>query len=440
MIGLCATVGMRLSKNQNSSMKYFLSDRNLQTLPLALSLLATQVGGGAIVGTADTTFHDGLLAALTYPLGISTGLLILSLGLGGRLRSLQVNTIPELFKVKYQSQFLHRASAGVSLITLFLILVATAIALRSFCGFLSIENPVVIGIIWMSFVIYTSLGGLQAVVATDRLQISFILVLFLAVLLTFLYDHERILTLGRFSFDGDSFFRGEFSWRSYLYAMCFTVIGQDMGQRCLAASDERKVTLSTRIAALLMLIMAIIPTGLSLLLRSSGTHLSDGDCLILRAVSVFLGKEFASLFAVAVIVAIISTADSLICSMSSHIQFDLGLWPHAEDKQRLRRSKLLTASLGVLAFVMSFGQQSIISLMVTAYEIFVGLFFIPIVMTLLAEKPSQRSAMITVGAGLFTMIAVRLYPMPFDTTFLNLLLLTAVYWGTDRLEAFGVKD
>ena len=107
---------------------------------------------------------------------------------------------------------------------------------------------------------------------------------------------------------------------------------------------------------------------------------------------------------------------------------------------KLPEQVLADASLGVLAFVMSFGQQSIISLMVTAYEIFVGLFFIPIVMTLLAEKPSQRSAMITVGAGLFTMIAVRLYPMPFDTTFLNLLLLTAVYWGTDRLEAFGVKD
>ena len=432
MLALCFAVGLKVGQGQSSSVQYFLSSRNIGTMPLALSLLATQVGGGAIVGTASTTYTEGVLAAMTYPLGIATGLILLSLGLGGRLRALEVNTIPELFLRKYHSPSLQRLTGLVSLITLFLILVATAIALRSFCGFLGVVDPIWIAFIWMAFVIYTSIGGLQAVVQTDRIQIGYILLVFVALGLAWIFQGEGSLTGQGSSLVASHM--GIFSWRSFLYAMCFTVIGQDMGQRCLAASDERKILLSTRIAAVLMLLMALVPIGLSLAFRMHGHSIGAGDCLILRAVSIFFGDRFASIFAVAVILAIVSTADSLICSISSHIRFDLNLWPRLEDEKRLGRAKVFTALLGMVALVISYWQNSIIDLMVSAYELFVGLFFIPIVMTLLTKNPQRSAAVVTVAFGLCWLVVGRRVSFNFDPTFLSLVLSGLVYFGAHKVS------
>ncbi len=100
-------MGYKASKSIHSVNDYFLAGRKISTIPLAIALIATQLGGGVILGTSYESYIAGF-TGIMYVIGISLGFIILGLGLAGRLRSFNITTTAELFEVYYRSNFLKK--------------------------------------------------------------------------------------------------------------------------------------------------------------------------------------------------------------------------------------------------------------------------------------------------------------------------------------------
>ena len=174
--GVQLLIGIFSARAVKSEDDYFLMGRKLTLFPLACTLLATQLGGGTLLGACQEAYTLGW-AVLLYPLGASLGLLTVGLGFGSKLRGMQISTIPEIFEHVYQARGLRLLASVISIVSLYCILIGMGIATRKFFVTIGIESPIWFALFWTLFVSYTVLGGLKAVVDTDVIQALFILLL-----------------------------------------------------------------------------------------------------------------------------------------------------------------------------------------------------------------------------------------------------------------------
>jgi SSS family solute:Na+ symporter len=117
------------SRGVTSKESYLLGNRQFNVTSITLTLIATQLGAGMIFGTAAEAYHQGVIG-IAYVLGMAIGLIVLGLGVGARLRSLNISTTAELFETKYGSKRLRQFAAFISILTMGGILAAQIVASR----------------------------------------------------------------------------------------------------------------------------------------------------------------------------------------------------------------------------------------------------------------------------------------------------------------------
>src|SRR5947209_3139824 len=98
-------IGRRASKSLKGKEDYFLAGKSVRFFPLMMTFLATQVGGGVVLGAANEAYVFGS-PVLLYPLGVALGLILLGSGIGRKLAKFQVTTVAQIFDVVYQSVML----------------------------------------------------------------------------------------------------------------------------------------------------------------------------------------------------------------------------------------------------------------------------------------------------------------------------------------------
>ncbi|MBC61113.1 MAG: hypothetical protein CMP11_01550 [Zetaproteobacteria bacterium] len=438
---ICLGISLFYAKKNKNQEDHHLAGKRLGISTLVLTLLATQVGGGAIVGTTELAFEYGW-NGFSYSFGIATGLLVLCLGVGHKIRALNVKTIPEIFSIKYKSSVLHKLSAAASVVTLFFILIAIGVSTKKFCTFLGLNNPWMLFALAFLFLAYTSFGGFSAIVKTEILQITYILILTVVVIFNIETPFKEALSLAEqtkilippFSFSN------LLSDKGFLLPIFFTIIGQDMGQRCAAAQNPLKFSVASLIAGILILVVSFVPVALGIIARIKGLYFDNNTCLILHVLEKETSLELTNLFAVGILFAILSTADSLICAISLNVHMDL--MPH-EKRSKIIFAKIFSFLFGLSAIVIANYFDQIIPVIIFAYELFVVLFFVPIFMAVCLKNPSKLSAYSTIFLT-FTLwlnhTLSKTQPLGlFAILFLGALIFLAVELGVKNLPRSEIK-
>ena len=124
-------IGKRASNELETTEDYFLMGRKLSLFPLMFTLLATQLGGGTLLGAAQEAYSKGWIVLL-FPLGSCLGLFVLGIGFGKKLRDLNVSTLAEVFEKIFLSQLLRKIASILSMLSLFFILVSQGIVAKKF--------------------------------------------------------------------------------------------------------------------------------------------------------------------------------------------------------------------------------------------------------------------------------------------------------------------
>lgn len=170
-------LGLFASKETKTTSDYFLAGRDLGLWPVTFTLIATQLGGGMLMGTAADAYQSGYWGLL-YTVGMSIGFLLLGLGFAARLQSLNVATTAELFQTRYNSTALKKVASLLSVATMFGITLGQIVASRALLNGLEINNEYIFFIFWAGIILYTVIGGLNAVVMTDAAQLLVIVAIF----------------------------------------------------------------------------------------------------------------------------------------------------------------------------------------------------------------------------------------------------------------------
>lgn len=421
----CVAISARVSKGLKSSKDYFLAGRGLGVLSLALSVMATQLGGGSILGACDEAYRVGW-GALLWSLGYAVGLLLLGLGLGGRLRRAEVTTLAELFEKRYGSRLLRQVASGLSVISLFFIMVANLIACRKLLFAFGLESNLIFSAIWLCVLVYTALGGLKAVVYTDVLQTLAIGAIFTLAFGLALWSAPRaeevVVDRAVGGEGGLSLFASLF-----LMPLLFMIIGQDMGQRCFSGKSERVVSRAFLLSFVGVILIGAIPVFFGNLARQLGLEVEEGSCVLVAAVGRVSGPVMAALAGCAILVAILSTVDSLLCAISSNVASDFS------NRMALRWCQLTTVLVGVGAIGLSFTCNSVAAVMMQSYELSVSCLAVPLIAAILNLPGSARSIWAAIVCGLVGFLLFRWISIPIPREFVSLALSGAGYalgqWG-----------
>ena len=391
-LSLWASISTFKSQSIQNSL---LSSRSVTLPALTLTFVATQLGGSAIIASSTAAMQYGH-EALLYTTGLSLGFLIHSLGFGRKMREAQVSTISELFEKYYASSLLRTLSSFVVITSLFLILTSIAVGSWTFMQSMGIQSRLPFYCLWAIMIAYTSMGGLNAVIKTDMIQVCFVLGIFSMISIFFLFE-PTTLSLGGISNILQS--HGLDTQRTMKWLIMptlFTLIGQDMGQRCFAAHDAKTVTQATFLASLIMFFAGTIPVGLALMAK----HHNPQAVYFIDLLSFLKGNSLVlgAFFAAATATAVISTADSLLCALGSSLAFDLisPCCPNLSEKKLKNISTLSIFLIGITAIILSLFFQDMMALVITSYSISVILLSAPIICAIIFGHFPKSTALTSI--------------------------------------------
>lgn len=419
---ICLYVGGKASKNMTTQDDYFLAGRTVGFFPLMMTLLATQIGGGVVMGAAEEASIYGWKVIL-YPLGQSLGFVVLAMGIGRRLAQLNVPTIAQLFEVIYRSVFLKKVASVLSMVSLFLIFAAQVIASKKFMTGLGFDqNWIFIGF-WAIVIIYTVVGGMKAVIATDIIQALFFMIVFVTAfgyaLLFSPIPFSEIYQTGMASSVesvGNSKLCG---W--LLLPLLFMVIEQDMAQRCFSAKNARLVTWASAGAAVCTFLVCLVPLFFGVLAKTAGLQSQPGSSVLMTIIQTSTTPAISALMGVAIIAAIISTADALINAISSNLTQDFEL-PWFNRERSVLYSRGFTCVIALAGIFVSFFFDNVVDLLILSYELSVSCLFVPVFAALVKKRGNQLSAILSIAMGAIAFFLLRAYPMVIPKEILSLVL------------------
>ena len=409
-------LGLLVSKNITSTTDYFLAGRQLGYIPVTFTLIATQLGGGMMLGTAQKAYYYGYYGVV-YTLGMSLGFLLLASGIAQRLQSFKVSTTAELFEKCYQSTFLKKIASLLSVMTLSGLLLAQFIASRTLLAGLGLSNEIVFLLFWAFIIAYTVLGGLKAVVITDVFQVIFIIIIFGGILLynfmlhPFLFSWQS-LAQQQTLFDTTSMNSADIA-ATFLMPVFFALIEQDLAQRFFASRSKKVAFWSALSAAIFMILFSFVPIYFGMQTKLLNLPIGLETNPLIPSLE-YMTNTFIFVLAVCGIVsAFTSTADSLLAATSTNIAEDLAK-QYIPPKQRLVFAQIITCIIGVVILLLSYiVPNDIIGTLIKSYELTVSCLFVPLLYSYYYTGLNKKPAGLAMITGFIAFILVTLYQIPF---------------------------
>jgi SSS family transporter len=340
-------LGLYVSKRNQSLKEYFLAGRKLGIWSVALSVIATETSAATVIGGPDTAFR-GNCAYLQTSLGTFLSRIVLAYLFLDVYYRHDVLTVYSFLDKRY-GRAVRVASAGLFCFARLLAsgarLYIAAFAVSSIASLGLLQALLLVGLIAL---VYGTLGGLRAVVATDVLQgLLFLAVgvvsLSYIVMLAGGFDtvHAVASATGKLTlfdfrdFDvfSASFWQNPYTLPGALFGGFFLGLAthgtdQDMVQRLLACRNSKAARRSMLLTAIIELPVAalyvLIGVSLWVLFKETqyhgpGVHESAFPYFIEH----FVPSGLRGLMLAAVLAAAMSSLDSAITALSSVAVVDL---------------------------------------------------------------------------------------------------------------------
>lgn len=396
-------------KKTESTSDYTVGGRQFGTVITFFTMLATIIGAASVVGYTGWYYKRGF-SQLWFVIGISVSYLIYIYYLAPRIHEFGVSKNGETIGdwMEYRYSRISRYITSVLLIIAYLAITAfqyMAMA-KIFNQVTGISYELALFITAIIVIIYTSMGGLWAVAATDVMQgfmtlagiflLAPILVSraggFNAIFASAPPEHLQLFgyvdPMGALSF-ALVFLLGIISW-------------PDIWQRCYAAKDVKTLQSSFKS----FLLASIILTGvLVLLIGFSALALYPGydkpESILPFMIMDQLPNVLGSVFLAALLAVIMGTADStlLVCSVMFEKDIYSSLKPLATDEERLKVNKWATVVCGLLVLVLAYTAPSMFDIWIWSADITGATLAVPILLGMCWEKPSNKAALTSIVMG-----------------------------------------
>jgi solute:Na+ symporter, SSS family len=391
-------IGLRSYARVENIRGFFVAHKKGNFWQITGSLVATILGGSAVIGAIDAGSSMGG-ASSWFMLSAAMGLLAL-LPLTGKITSLGRFTLPDLLETLHGPRAKQIAAYVIPVAWLGIVaaqLIAAARILQSFAGIDYSTGVVLSGVV---FTLYTIAGGQISILKTDLLQA--VLILGGLILLTFYSSRYLQQTHNQNPLPGFPF-NQQFQPVDLLillitYATTFTV-GPDIYSRLFCANGEKVARRALATTAFILIPVAFMIGYLSI----TGTQLngSSGQGASLVEISHRVLPVWAvPLVVIALLSAVLSSADTTILSASIIIT-DIVSKNHFGERT-LKQTRFIILVIGIFSIIIATQMTSIIEMLLMALAVYSGAFILPVLLGLmgLRSKPSSVSLAIVSGGSI----------------------------------------
>jgi len=384
---LALSIGLYSFFRIKTSSDYYIAGKNAGTLQVSGSLLATILGGSAILGTIELSQSTGW-PAIWFLFCASVGLFALS-PIAKYVSRYGKYTLPELLGHFYGNKAGNAASAIIPVAWLGIIAAQIIAAARILGGMENISyswSAVICGII---FILYTLLGGQISILKTDLMQ-SLFLIAGLVTLTFFTIKtgtNQYTQPLRVNALFNESFNLLDLIILIMTYSVTF-VVGPDIYSRIFCARSEKTATNSIIIVALVLIPVSFILVFLGI---------NSGENGIIKFASVLLPGWLYGLFLAALLSAVMSSADTTLLTSSLIISelIDKDL----EGRKSLKLTRAFIIIFGSLSIIISLFITSILQSLLLALTFFSGAFVLPVLAGLLKIPVVKRQVMFAIITG-----------------------------------------
>lgn len=430
-------LGVKASKNVTTATDYFVANRQMGVWQISSNLIATQVGGGMLLGTAAAAYVNGYFG-LCYTIGMALGFLLLASGIAARLQQFTVTTTAQLFEVQYGSVILKKIASLLSIATLFGILIAQVVGFKSLMLALGFGSWYIVLPFWISVIAYTMIGGLRAITINDMVQMAIIIITFGGIFAYMLFN-DPISLWNTFTAQTTVFQAQQLSLASVssiiLMPGLFSLIEQDLAQRFFASRTKAVATTSAFIAAIFLMLFAMIPVYLGMQAKLTGLMIPEGANPLIALLQSILPQYVFAVALCAIVAAIISTADALMNGISANITQDFKLQSVLQI-DGLRLSKVTTLIVGISSLCASYLVNSnIIDIIISSYQISVCCLLVPLLFCYYRKVNPKPAAYAAISGGLMGLFIGTLAPLPIPKELLALGLSLFGYWLGNRYSS-----
>jgi len=385
-------IGVWSKRRAGSQNGFFVAHRQ-GTLPLITgSLIATAIGGSALIVTSKLGFELGLPGAWWLLVG-SIGLVLLGMFFARKVRGAALYTLPALVEKQYGRR-VSLAAAILIVIAWVGVVAGQIVAAGSFLSILGIGSPTFWVVIFTAVVVgYTILGGQFSIIRTDVFQAPIFFVgIFIVLALVFshvggLEGLKASLPLSYFSFPTSPIF----DWKmllSFLILVGATyIVGPDMYSRLFCAKEEKTAQQSAILAAFLFIPLAFAITLIGMSAKVLYPHIMPGDAFP-QVISGVLSPGFSGLVIAAVIAALMSSADTCLLSQSVILTEDIikRVYPVLDERKTLMLTRLSLIGLGFVALGLALTLKTVYESLLFAYTVFTCGLVVPVIAGFYKDK------------------------------------------------------
>ncbi len=432
------TVGLLSARSPKSLSDYFLAGRGMNTILVAMSILAALFSGiSYLAGPADV-----------YKNGFAFAYAVLAFFIATPITTIWI--LPKFFRSGYFTayQFLEeRFSLSVRLLAsgLFIFRVSLWLAAATYAPALALEK--VTGLpLWITILasgtlttLYTALGGMRAVIWTDVLQL---VVLFGGQFLIVWVALGKIpgglsgvwetaVADGRMDLSFNFSLSERINFWSLLLAAAFLHLvqmatDQVSVQRYLTAGSLKEAQRSLWIKLWFILPVLVLFYGTGLVLYAfykvhgdpmAAGHIVKEDQILPYFVVTELPRGLPGLLIAAIYAASMSTISAGLNSLASATVVDfkgrLSTAPEGTEKRQVGGARIITVIYGVLVMALAFAVTRMQGNLVESVNTVIGLIGGPLLglffLGMFTRRADARGALIGCLAGFSTLLAVYLY-------------------------------
>lgn len=454
-------VGFFFMKKNKSADDYYVGGRNLGSVHVGLSVVATDVGGGFSIGLGGLGFLIGLSGSwmlFTGLIGAWLSGVFLIPKINKLSKEINLFTFPQVFKHYYNAKVAFVAAIisaiGYLGFTSSQILAGAKLASSSFSNLNLTTALLVMGGI---AVLYTVIGGLKAVIYTDTIQWIILMAGLIFIGIPLSYSAIGGIDAIKATLPSNFLRLDNITWQQFTNWMITIIpiwfVGMTLYQRIYACKDEKTAKRAWFIAGLFEWpIMAFMGVLLGLFAKvafeqnmfapygfpeGSNIDAEIGLPLLLRDILPvgLLGLMMSAYFS-----AIMSTADSCLIAASGNINTDIfqALTKRKLNlKQDLKLSQIATLLVGVVAILIALFMKNVLELMLLSYAFMVSGLLVPIIAAVFFRQKNAKAAILSmIGGGSTTLLLTFLdinLPFGLDANFYGITTSLIIFLITNTL-------
>jgi solute:Na+ symporter, SSS family len=359
---------------------FWLNNKKTHLLSLVFTIVATQVGGGTIIGIASSTYKSGLGFGVVALISTVVGFLVIAqIAPKIKLLSDQINahTLSEIIGYYYGAAA-RKISGVVIVFSYFALLASQVVAIMTFIKvFPVIDYEVILYFVGITLVLYCGFAGLRGDIASDIFHFWGMLIFYFIIFLPFvLINVDLTKIIGSLTWYHVSPVRfGGYAYlvAGILFGAIVPLVSMEMWLRIFASENADDAKKAYRISSLVVVPFYLFAMIVGLISIVNIVGISNPDDIIIKNYIEYLPQGLLGLGIAGLLSVTLSTANTYVVVLSATIYRDI-LNIKKEDKVGLLYSRITTLLIGGLGVFISVAYPDVVSLIIGGFFFVLALF------------------------------------------------------------------